>query len=96
MASHLGGKSVKQWQQEVDSSEFAEWIAYNNRNPFMIDRVEYSIAILTALIANIHSKNKTFTFEDFLLKQREPKQQSALVMEKTLEALYGGNKQSIG
>lgn len=28
------GKTVKQLQQEIDSAEFAEWIAYSNIEPF--------------------------------------------------------------
>lgn len=91
MALRLG-KSVKQCQEEIDSREFAEWVAYNNRTSFMVDRVEYSIAILSSLIANIHSKDRRFTYEDFLLRQRKPQQQTALVMQKTLEALYGSNQ----
>lgn len=65
-------------------------VAYNNIEPFMIDRVEYMLANLMALTANIHAKKKTFKADDFLL-QSKPKKQTPKEMEKTLEALYGSN-----
>lgn len=84
------GMSVSRCQQEINSTDFAELIAYNNIRPFLIDRSEYSIAVLSSLIANIHSKERKFTYEDFLL-QSETKIQDSKSIEKTLEALYGGN-----
>jgi len=81
--------SVKRCQKEVDSREFAEWIAYNNSEHFTIDRTEYMLAILCSLTANLHGKKTTY--DDFLLTQNTRKKQSPLVMEKTLEVLYGRN-----
>jgi len=85
------GKSVKECQQQIDSAEFSEWIAFNNIYPFIIDRAEYSTAVLASLTANIHSKNGNYTHEDFLL-QKERKIQSGETIAATLGALYGSNK----
>ena len=82
--------SVSRCQQEVNSADFSELIAYNNISPFMIDRAEYMIANLCALTANIHAKKKTFKADDFLL-QTKSKKQTPEQMEKTLGALYGFN-----
>ena len=84
------GMSVSRCQEEVSSSDFAELIALNNKEPFLIDRSEYMLATLCAITANIHSKNRRFTYKDFLLKN-ETKVQSPMQIQKTLEALYGGN-----
>jgi hypothetical protein len=80
--------SVKQCQREIDSAEFAEWVAFNNKSPFIIDRSEYMLATLCALTANINSKAKQYTRDDFLLQQSK-KTQSSKMMEKQMEAIYG-------
>lgn len=87
------GMSVRQAQQQIDSAEFAEWVAFNNIHPFMVDRVEYAVAIQSALLANIHSKDKKFTYSDFLIQgKKAPKRQSQDIIMKTLEGLYGRHK----
>jgi hypothetical protein len=86
------GMSVSRCQKEFNSADFAELIAYNNLNPFMIDRSEYMLATLCALTANINSKAKQYTRDDFLLQQAKKVPQSSQMMEKQMEALYGPNK----
>jgi len=83
--------SVQRAQSEISSAEFAEWVAFNRKYPFVIDRAEYAMAINSAILANTNSKNRSYSYDDFLL-QPEKKIQDAKAMEKTLEALYGGNK----
>ncbi len=83
------GMSVSRCQQEINSQEFSELIAYNNIKPFLIDRAEYSIAVLSSLMANIHSKNKEFSPEDFLLDQ-EPKKQDPEAIFNSIKAAYNG------
>ena len=91
MALRLG-KSVKECQRDIDSAEFSEWIAFNNIYPFIIDRSEYSTAILTSLTANINSKNKTFSPDDFLLNQSK-KEQSPEEMYNSIKAAFNGGNQ---
>lgn len=81
--------SVKQCQREIDSAEFSEWVAFNNVDNFMIDRAEYSVAILSAITASINSK-KSYTYEDFLLTP-EKKVADPREWEKQMSKIYGRN-----
>ena len=83
--------SVKQCQNEIDSAEFSEWIAFNHTELFTTNRVEYMLAQLSALTVNMQSKNKQFKAEDFLPQTKAKKQQTPEMMEKTIEALYGSH-----
>ena len=83
---------MKQCQREIDSAEFAEWIAYNKINPFMLDRSEYAIAILSAMTANIHSKNNKYTYKDFLLFNEKQKETPTAIFESIKAAYNGSNK----
>ena len=83
------GMSVSRCQKEVNSADFSELIAYNNISPFLIDRSEYMLATLCALTANVNSKVKKYTRDDFLLEQVKKPSQSPLIMEKQMAAIYG-------
>ena len=85
------GKPVSQCQGELTSAEFAELIAFNNIEPFLINRSEYAIAVLGSFIADIVYKNNKLTPEDFLI-QKKKKVDNPLMIQKHFEALYGGNK----
>jgi len=72
----------------MTSAEFAEWIAFDRVYPFTIDRAEYAMAINSSVLASAHSKDKAFSYADFLLEPRR-RQQDPRAMEKILEAMYG-------
>ena len=71
--------SVARLQREVDSREFAEWIAFNSTDPFSVNRTEGMLSILCALVANQHLKKgmKPFHPEDFIPKYSTPKRESS-------------------
>lgn len=48
------------------------------------------MAINSSILASAHSKDKTFSYSDFLLEPRR-RQQDPRAMEKILEAMYGSN-----
>lgn len=62
--------SVKRAQREVDSAEFAEWMAYAEVEPFGPEREDQRAGIVAALIANVNRDSKKrpepYDVEDFL------------------------------
>jgi hypothetical protein len=58
------GMSVKRAQQEIDSAEFSEWLAYNTLNPFGDERRDFRAAMIASTTANVQG-NKT-TIDDFM------------------------------
>ena len=70
--------SVARAQTEIDSREFAEWVAFNSSDPFSINRTEAMLSIVAALIANQGRKQgaKILQPEDFIPKYGPPKRDS--------------------
>lgn len=68
--------SVRRCQQEVDSAEFAEWIAYYDLEPFGYDRHDVGHAIVASTIANVFSKrrHKVVDFMPAYKQRSKPKQ----------------------
>lgn len=62
------GKSVRQAQQEISSSEFTEWQAYYQMEPFGEAVADLRHGVATALQANVHygSESKRFQADDFI------------------------------
>ena len=67
--------SVSRCQAEVDSREFAEWVAFNSADPFSVNRTEKMLSIVAAVIANQGRKkgDKALQPEDFVPKYGAPK-----------------------
>lgn len=61
--------SVKRCQREVDSAEFAEWMAYSMHEPFGPEREDQRAGVVAALIANVNRDSKRrsepYDVEDF-------------------------------
>jgi hypothetical protein len=49
--------SVSRCQQEVDSKEFSEWIAFQNLNPGLLERLSILFGMLTYRLVGVWSKN---------------------------------------
>lgn len=67
--------SVAQAQREIDSQEFAGWLAFDRVSPFGEERADLRSAIIAATFANAHrGKNtKAFTVADFTPRFDDPK-----------------------
>lgn len=61
--------SVKRCMREVDSAEFAEWMAYSIHEPFGPEREDQRAGMIAALIANVNRDPKQraqpYNVEDF-------------------------------
>ncbi len=83
--------SVNQAQDCIDSAEYSEWIAFNNIDPFTIDRSEQMLAVVCSILANTHRKrNKPYGPDDFLPKYRQ-KPVNSQDIESKLKVLFNGN-----
>ncbi len=81
--------SVSQAQACINSTEFSEWVAFNNIEPFTVNKVEQMLAVVCSILANTHRKrNKPYGPEDFLPKRRNPNPDN---IETKLKALFHGN-----
>lgn len=69
--------TVRELHARIDSSEFAEWMAFYRIEPWGEERADYRSAMIAQVMANIfRGKNsRPHKVEDFLLF-REPKQQT--------------------
>jgi hypothetical protein len=74
--------SVKRCQSEVDSAEFAEWIAYDNTGGFseIIDAIDYAQASIRASAMEPHRDRKKrpqpFDPRDMLMYKRKTRPQT--------------------
>lgn len=70
--------SVRRAQDEIDSREFAEWLAYGSIDPYSDERFDVLIAMMTAQISNMlrGKGQRAFRLEDFM-PFREKRKQSA-------------------
>lgn len=70
--------SVARAQREIDSREFAEWMAYSIIEPFGPEREDQRAGMVAALIANVYrdSKKKSdpYTVEDFFPRYSDTRQ----------------------
>lgn len=61
--------SVKRAQREIDSREFAEWMAYSKIEPFGPEREDQRAGMVAALIANVNrdpaKRAEPYDVEDF-------------------------------
>ena len=85
--------SVKQAQQDIDSAEFAEWIAFNNIELFTVNRVENMVAIVATILANVNRKKGAAPHspEDFIPQYEVKKKQTGKTLETKLRAILHGN-----
>lgn len=51
--------SVRRAQEEIDSAEFTEWMAYYQLEPFGEERADLRAAIIASTIANAFSKKRS-------------------------------------
>lgn len=70
--------SVAEAQARISSAEFAEWIAFNNLEPFGEERADLRAGIIASTVANVGSQGrKQFKPQDFMPTygpQRKPRQ----------------------
>jgi len=61
--------SVKRAMREIDSREFAEWLAYSNLEPFGPEREDQRAGMIAAIIANVNrdpaKRPEPYDVEDF-------------------------------
>lgn len=70
--------SVRRAQQEIDSAEFAEWMAFYRLEPWGRDVEDRPAALVASTIANVNrsAKRKPYKIDDFMLHyDREHKPQ---------------------
>ncbi len=79
--------------QEIDSAEFAEWLAYHEIEPFTVDRSEYILCTIAAILANVHRGKGTAVYkpEDFMPQYGKKKRDSSEDIETKLRAIFNGN-----
>ena len=62
--------SVARCQQEVDSREFSEWMAYYRIDPWGEERADLRSGTICAVLANINSaRGKSFKPGDFMFSE---------------------------
>ena len=64
--------SVKRAMREIDSREFAEWLAYSNLEPFGPEREDQRAGMIAAIIANVNrdpaKRPEPYDVEDFFAR----------------------------
>lgn len=62
--------SVRRAQREIDSREFAEWMAYHELDPFGGERGDLQAGIIAATLANVNRSKGTQPYKpgDFMPK----------------------------
>jgi len=96
LAALLGGKTVKQLQAEMDSAEFANWLAWTRiRGVFGEERADLRNGILCAHLLNIavaktgkDGKSKPADYMPFL-EREEPKPEAVESIKAKVEWLKG-------
>ena len=84
--------TVRQLLDRIDSKELAEWIAYNNIEPFGPERADLRAAMVCTTAANCartSKKQKAFKISDFMPKfgSPEPRPQSMVQLKAILKGL---------
>ena len=83
--------SVRRAQSEIDSAEFAEWIAWHSIEPFTHERSENLLCVVAAILANVHRGKGVSSFEpnDFKPEYGKQKQRdTAETIEMKLRAIF--------
>ncbi len=83
--------SVRRAQAEIDSAEFAEWIAWHRMEPFTHERSENMLCVVASILANVHRGKgvSAFKAEDFKPKYGETsKRDTAETIEMKLRAIF--------
>lgn len=72
------GMSVKRAQQEIDSREFIEWIAYYLLEPFGPRRDDQRFGVVAATIGNVNRKKgaPAFKWDQFFPEPQLKKEQT--------------------
>lgn len=82
--------SVKRAQREVDSREFAEWMAYADVEPFGPEREDYRAGVIAALTANVNrdpkQRQQPYDVEDFFPRYGHKEAPPAEVTEDALSS----------
>jgi len=83
--------SVRRAQAEIDSAEYAEWIAWHSMEPFTHERSENMLCVVASILANVHRGKGVSAFkpEDFKPKYGESKKRdTAETIEMKLRAMF--------
>ena len=85
--------SVSEAQSRIDSAEFAEWIAYNNTDPFTVNRIENMLGVVAAILVNTNMKRggRMYDAKDFIPKYSKQKKQNGRDLETKMRAIFNGN-----
>jgi hypothetical protein len=88
----LGGRTVAEYQQAMDSQEFARWMIWSKlRGGFGEPRADLRNGLLCALLSNIASsfggKEGKAKPSDFLLYDDEPKKPEPDAIERTKQQI---------
>lgn len=89
--------SVARAQAEIDSREFAEWIAFGELEPFGPERDDLRSAIVASTVANANRGRgqRAFTPADFMPRfagAADSKQQSVAEMQHRIKMAFKGMK----
>lgn len=71
------GMSVRRAQQEIDSREFADWLAFSKIHPFGIEADDLRSAILSWLVFSVNTSGERRRVVDFMLSPQESRVMSA-------------------
>lgn len=70
----IGGRTIAEAQERMSYDEFTRWVAYRNQrgslHPGM--RIEHGAALVSSILANVHSKNGGHKLTDFMPHADEP------------------------
>lgn len=82
--------SVRRAQAEINSAEFAEWIAFHSTEPFASERIENMLCIIATIFANAHIGKNTRPYkpEDFKPDYKKKSADTAISMETKLRAMF--------
>ena len=84
--------SVARAQREIDAREFAEWMAYDNIEPFGEQRADWRIAQLCCLVANsLGGKGPPATLKEFMMDTSRKVRQSAGQMLAVMRSYVAGH-----
>jgi len=81
--------SIRQAQREIDSREFAEWMAFFRLEPFGREAEDRPAALVASTIANVkRSKHrKAYTLDDFTLRYDRQVRQTWQEQKKILRSI---------
>ena len=90
---------MRELTSKLSSSEWAEWFAYYNLNPFGPDVDDLRFGISTSMFANANrdpKKQKAFSLEDFMFSKKSRKKPRAQTWEEQLALVVAINKAAGG